>query len=61
MAIAVQRATAKPVTPPEDGCRGNMFAGGVANGRPTARNGRAPLGDGWSEHGGAVRRDRTRV
>ena len=35
-------------------------AGGVANGRPAARNGRDPLGDGWSEHGGAVRRDRTR-
>jgi hypothetical protein len=30
-------------------------------GRPTARNGRAPLGDGWSEHGGAVRRERTRA
>jgi len=36
------------------------LAGGVANGRPTARNGRDPLGDGWSEHGGAVRQDRTR-
>ena len=28
-------------------------------GHPGARNGRAPLGDGWSEHVGAVRRDRT--
>jgi hypothetical protein len=29
-------------------------------GCPAARNVRDPLGDGWSEHGGAVRRDRTR-
>src|SRR5579884_1618362 len=36
------------------------FAGGRANGRPAARNERDPLGDGWSEHGWAVRRDRTR-
>jgi hypothetical protein len=29
-------------------------------GDPTARNERDPLGDGWSEHGGAVRRDGAR-
>ncbi len=28
--------------------------------RHPERSRRAPLGDGWSEHGGAVRRDRTR-
>lgn len=35
-------------------------AGGAANGCPDAHSGRAPLGDGWSEHDWAVRRDRTR-
>ncbi len=33
---------------------GYSTAGGAAIGRPVARSGRDPLGDGWSEHDRAV-------
>jgi len=38
---------------------GEILAGGAANWAHHRAQRKGPTGDGWSEHGGAVRRDRT--